>query len=299
MQDSLTLSANPVRRFLSFAAGAGMLVMSAITIDHFYAANYPESIYEGSVCDISAFFNCDSSAFSAISNFGGVPMGYFGLIVGLLVMLGAVFPSEKFERTNKTLALLNVIGVVVLLVYSVVWLGSLCLLCSAYYVASLISLWLFWRYGVDGSKNSLMGRFGRPSLKHIAVAAVVTGTGDATWTNVSEGLRRRIRGKDGCDQPEIQAAHVTFELGEPEVDKTVELSYAVAKGMNETIPVSYELTKLFGPRIGWSRDHRSFLSQKTCDAERIDGVGLRALQILLGKATCAEGVEYHNRKTFR
>jgi protein-disulfide isomerase len=81
------------------------------------------------------------------------------------------------ERTNKSIALLNGIGVVVLLVYSVAWLGSLCLLCSAYYVASLISLWLFWRYGVDGSQGSFLGRFGRPSLKHLAVAAVATGFG--------------------------------------------------------------------------------------------------------------------------
>ena len=62
MGESLTLGGSPGRRFLSFIAGIGMIIPSAITVDHFYAANYPESIYEGSVCDISAFLNCDSSA---------------------------------------------------------------------------------------------------------------------------------------------------------------------------------------------------------------------------------------------
>ena len=177
MPDSLTLGENSWPRPLSFVCGAGMICASMLTIDHYFSANFPTSIYEGSFCDINTFFNCDSSANSAISQFGGVPLGYFGLVTGALVCLGALFPSLPLERTNISIALLNGIGVVVLLVYSVAWLGSLCLLCSAYYVASLISLWLFWRYGVDGSQESFLGRFGRPSLKHLAVAAVVTGFG--------------------------------------------------------------------------------------------------------------------------
>jgi uncharacterized membrane protein len=154
-----------------------MICSSLLTIHHYFAANFPTSIYEGSICDINDFFNCDSSAYSMISQFGGVPLGYFGLMLGALVCLGALFPSLPFERTNKSIALLNGLGVVALLVYSVVWLGSLCLLCSAYYVSSLISLGLFWRYGVDSGSDSFVGRFGRPSLKHLAVAAVVSGFG--------------------------------------------------------------------------------------------------------------------------
>ena len=177
MPDSLTLGGRSWPRILSFACGAGMICASMLTIQHYFAANFPASIFEGSFCDINSFFNCDSSAFSVISQIGGVPLGFFGLIVGALVCLGALFPSAPLERTNKSIALLNGIGVVVLAVYSVAWLGSLCLLCSAYYVASLISLWVFWRYDVDGSQDSFLSRFGRPSLRHLAVAAVVTGFG--------------------------------------------------------------------------------------------------------------------------
>jgi len=79
-----------------------MIAASTLTIKHFFDANYPASIWEGSFCDISAFFNCDSSAFALISQVGGVPLGYFGLFVGALVSLGAVFPSAGFERTNRT-----------------------------------------------------------------------------------------------------------------------------------------------------------------------------------------------------
>jgi hypothetical protein len=84
MQQSLTLGGNTWPRILSFLSGTGMVVFSIMTIDHFYAANYPESIFEGSFCDISAFFNCDSSAYAGIAAIAGVPLGYLGLFVGAL-----------------------------------------------------------------------------------------------------------------------------------------------------------------------------------------------------------------------
>jgi len=177
VRDSLTLDGLNGRRVLSFLSGAGMMYASLLTIEHYFAANFPTSIYEGSICDINSFFNCDASAFSNIAAFAGVPMGYFGFMVGALVCLGALFPSPSFERTNMSIALLNAIGVATLLVYSVAWLGSLCLLCSAYYAASLLSLGLFWRYGVSGSRHSIAARFGTPSPKHVAVAVVVVAFG--------------------------------------------------------------------------------------------------------------------------
>jgi uncharacterized membrane protein/predicted DsbA family dithiol-disulfide isomerase len=143
-----------------------MIVFSALTIDHFFAANYPETIFAGSFCDINAFFNCDSSAFSSISAILGVPMGYFGLVVGALVALGALFPSDAFDRTNGSIALLNAMGVVALFAFSVFVLGSLCLLCSGYYVFALASFGIF-------SKASGR-RFFRPSTKYLATAGVVT-----------------------------------------------------------------------------------------------------------------------------
>ena len=98
MEQSLTLNGTTWQRILSFFSGIGMMIASILTIRHFFLANYPTSIFEGSFCDISAFFNCDSSAFSQISQVAGVPLGYFGLFVGALVALGALFPSERFER---------------------------------------------------------------------------------------------------------------------------------------------------------------------------------------------------------
>ncbi|NMD09734.1 MAG: thioredoxin domain-containing protein, partial [Acidobacteria bacterium] len=175
MTGSLTLPGSGWKRFWSFVAGAGMITASAMTIRHFYAANFPESIWAGSFCDISAFFNCDSSAFSPIAQFGGVPMGWFGLFVGMLVVLGAVFPTASFERTNKAVSILNAFGVLALLAYSIFIQKSLCLLCSGYYLFSLFSFFLFWRFGIRSERRGLGGffrTFAAPSLK-IAAAAVI------------------------------------------------------------------------------------------------------------------------------
>jgi uncharacterized membrane protein len=180
METSLTVGKHPWRRLWSLLAGAGMIAASVLTIRHFYMANFPDSIYKGAFCDISAFFNCDSSAFSRIAQFWGVPMGWFGLVVGALVVLGASFPSPRFERTNKSLSLLNALGVVGLLGYSIVFLKSLCLLCSGFYAFSLLSFFLFWKYGLRGGGRGLgrlLGSYLRPSIGILAAASVALASG--------------------------------------------------------------------------------------------------------------------------
>lgn len=172
MESTLTMGDRRGLRILSFLSGLGMAVASILTIEHFYAANFPTSIFAGSFCDINTFFNCDSSAYSGIAEIAGVPLGYFGLLIGGLVMLGAVFPSAGFERTNKTIALVNAIGAIALLFYSVFGLGSLCLLCSGFYLFSLVSLFLFWKLGI-GRGESFAARWLRPSIKHLMTFAVV------------------------------------------------------------------------------------------------------------------------------
>lgn len=165
------------RRFLSFLAGAGMMTASIMTMRHFFLANYPSSIYEGAFCDISTFFNCDSSAFSTISQVGGIPIGYFGLFAGALVVLGSLFPSESFERTNKSIALANVLGVLALFSYSVFVLKSLCLLCSGFYVFSIFNFILFWRYGIDHDARGFFAKYARFSFKMVFVFAAIAALG--------------------------------------------------------------------------------------------------------------------------
>ena len=174
MRLTLTLDAPPVRRWLSFIFGLGMAVSAFLTIQHFFLANYPESIFEGSFCDISAFFNCDSSAFTAIARVFGIPIGLFGFIIGALVMMGVLFPSEKLERTNGFISVINLIVVAALLIYSVLFLKSLCLLCTGYYIFSILNFSLFWKYGIGRREMGCFGRFFRPSFKMVVTFAAIT-----------------------------------------------------------------------------------------------------------------------------
>ena len=70
----------------------------------------------------------------------------------------------------------NIIGVIALLVTSVVFLGSLCLLCSGFYAFSLLSYLLFWRYGLERD-GGLRRRWLSPSAKLLATALVITAVG--------------------------------------------------------------------------------------------------------------------------
>jgi uncharacterized membrane protein/protein-disulfide isomerase len=169
MTEPLSALARPLPRAISLISGLGMMVFSALTIDHFFAANYPDTIWAGSFCDINAFFNCDSSAFSPVAQVFGVPIGVFGFLVGVLVVHGALVPSARLERTNKTIALANVGGIVGLLVFSLAYHRSLCLLCSGYYAFSLLGAAVFWR---DRAVPWL-----RPSTAVLLIAGAVTGLG--------------------------------------------------------------------------------------------------------------------------
>ncbi len=168
-----------------------------MTIRHFFLANFPASIYQGSFCDINTFFNCDSSAFSTISQIRGVPLGYFGLVVGALVALGSVFPSPEFERTNRCIALVNALGVVALFLFSVIYLRSLCLLCTGYYVFSMASFVVFASRGDGADLPSAFSRYFRPSLRHASVFAVLTVAGAYAMTLYHEARRDAQTGVAG------------------------------------------------------------------------------------------------------
>lgn len=177
MPTSLTLDGWKGPRSASLVVGLGMIGAALLTIHHFFAANFPASIYAGSFCDISSFFNCNSSAYAPVAHVWGVPLGYFGLMLGGLVVLGALFPSERLERTNAFIAALNALGVLSLAVYSVFFYGSLCLYCSVYWLFSLASFALFWIWGAGRETPGRYARFARPSLLVLAVFGVGLGGG--------------------------------------------------------------------------------------------------------------------------
>lgn len=176
--DSMDTEAEPLGpgvRGLSFLAGVGMVVASLLSLRHYFQSNYPTSLYEGSFCDVNAFFNCDSSAYSALAEFGGVPMAYWGAFMGLLVMVTSVLPSRDLHRTTRFLHGLNALSVVALFLISVLVLGSLCLLCAVYYAFALAGFAVVLL--ADGRKGGFVTRFRSPSVRYLLVLAFLSAVG--------------------------------------------------------------------------------------------------------------------------
>ena len=170
---SLTLKGINTVSMIHLIISILVIVSSYLSLRHFFAANFPTSIYDGSFCDISAFFNCDSSAYSFIAKIFDVPLGYFGIAIGLASLMGIIFPSAAFERTNIFLNFFNVLGIVGLIFISLFVLKSICLLCLAFYFFSFINFWLYSRYGIDSEKGFIRRQL-QPNMRFLFGIGLLT-----------------------------------------------------------------------------------------------------------------------------
>ena len=125
----------------------GMIGVSIYMTVHFYETHFPSGIAKTStLCDFSQFWSCDKTTLSPLGNIFYVPTAFFGAIIGLLAIIGAVFASETLERTNKFFILLNAAGCIILVGYSLIALGGLCLMCTLYYIMSWGCAFLFIKF---------------------------------------------------------------------------------------------------------------------------------------------------------
>lgn len=127
-------------------AALAMVGLSLYLTQHYFNVKFPSSISEGSLCDINSFLNCDAATHSTLSNIMGVPISVFGMIIGLFTLCGFVFQNTKMEGSIFTLLAVNIVGCVVLFIYSLVVLGSLCPMCTLYYVASGLAFFLLFKF---------------------------------------------------------------------------------------------------------------------------------------------------------
>jgi predicted DsbA family dithiol-disulfide isomerase/uncharacterized membrane protein len=150
-----------------------MFVVSLYAALYFYSSHFPTLVQKDSLCDINTVLNCDAIAYSVLADVRGVPLGYFGMLIGALVCIGAIFPSPDFERTNRTIALLNVLGASAHLLFSAGYLKSLCLPCIGYTIFAAAVFILFREMGTRDGNESGITRFLRPAIKHMTTFVVV------------------------------------------------------------------------------------------------------------------------------
>jgi protein-disulfide isomerase/uncharacterized membrane protein len=145
---SLTLNGMTGINFLFILNAVAMIGVGIYLTTHFYNTLYPTQLGAGkTLCDISNFFNCDAATYSKLSNLAGIPISFFGVIMGLMFVFTSLMPSEAMEKTASAFAKYNFIGCVALFVFSIGALGSLCPFCTVYYALSGLAAFLLWKYG--------------------------------------------------------------------------------------------------------------------------------------------------------
>lgn len=126
--------------------GIAIIATTAYLTNHYFAIKFPDGLGSASaLCDISGFLNCDAATHSPISNIAGIPISIFGFLIGILLLAGYLFNSPGYESTMKFILTVNLIGCVVLFIYSVASLGSLCPMCTLYYLLSFGAFFIFNR----------------------------------------------------------------------------------------------------------------------------------------------------------
>src|SRR5690242_12293982 len=144
-----------------------MAVFSILTMQHYFATNYPITGAPSICTENTPLLNCAAAASSPIAQIAQIPIGYFGLCVAILFFLGAIFSSESLDGTLRLIALVNVVGVVALFLDSLLHVHAICPLCAGYYVSSIVAfLCLFAR-----KRNVSL------SLKHFAAFVVLAALG--------------------------------------------------------------------------------------------------------------------------
>jgi predicted DsbA family dithiol-disulfide isomerase/uncharacterized membrane protein len=116
----------------------------------YYDTLFPTQLGSAStLCDVSAFWNCDVATHSPIAALAGVPIAFFGLLHGLLLLSSSMFPSVAQEKTCSAVTKINAIGCLALMSYSLIALGGLCPVCTIYYVLSFLAAFLYMRFGLN------------------------------------------------------------------------------------------------------------------------------------------------------
>ncbi len=150
---SLTLNGLNLQNFLFLLLSFGMMGVSLYLTNHYFQTMFPDGLAQSSsLCDISDYFSCDKTTRSIFGTILGVPTSFFGVLLGLMGMITSLTNSAAIERNTKLFFIVNALGCLFLLGYSLISLGSLCPMCTAYYVFSFAALALLLKYSKLGNR---------------------------------------------------------------------------------------------------------------------------------------------------
>lgn len=224
---SITLNGMTGLNFLSVLNALGMIIVSIYLTSHFYDTLFPTQLGGSStICNISNFFNCDAATYSPAASLFGIPTSFFGIIMGFVILVASIMPSQKMEQTVSALTKYNFIGCLVLFVYSLIILGSLCPLCSIYYVLSGIAFFLFSKMGQNSWK---------PDTKITLIWAVIVIVGGIFF---NQHTAKQSNTKSRLNASIVNQYKSLADLGDPTVESPYKIHMATEKFSDSPIRIT-------------------------------------------------------------
>jgi uncharacterized membrane protein/predicted DsbA family dithiol-disulfide isomerase len=224
---SLTLNGLSGLNFLFIINAAVMIGVSIYLSSHFYSTLYPTQLNTGeSLCNLSSFFNCDTATYSPVSNIAGIPIAFFGIVIGLFFLVTSLMPSENMEKTASAISKYNIIGCVGLFLYSLVALGSLCPFCTVYYILSGIAFFLLWKKGIDSWV---------PDLKVLGtIGTIIIIGGFFMYSTTKE--KEDVKGK--LNLSVVEQFRKLPDLGSPDIESPFKIHMATEKFADAPIRIT-------------------------------------------------------------
>lgn len=147
-QKTLTTNGLTMPQTINIIISLGMIAVSTYLTSHFYETYFPSGLKSAadSLCSGTGFWGCNKATQSALGHILYIPTSYFGIVIGIVGIIGAIFPSPQMESNNKLIIYANALGCIGLLLYSIIGLGGLCQFCSLYYLLSFGAAFLYFKY---------------------------------------------------------------------------------------------------------------------------------------------------------
>ena len=149
---------------------------------HFYQVHFPAGIGEGGICNLSSFLNCDSATNSPISNVFGAPISSFGIITSIIFIAPFLLTTINFSGIILVFGSINLIGCLALLLYSLIALGTLCPVCSIFWISSNLAFYLSYKNLSDKIIKPV------PTISFGALFLITTLIGHLTYTSKEKDI---------------------------------------------------------------------------------------------------------------
>lgn len=209
--------------------GLFTLIMAGVSIyltNHYFDSLFATDLSADSLCNINEYFNCDHTIASPFSNILGVPISLLGLLFSLFLFVGFFVPNKKaVEGTNHFLSILNVVGCLFLLLYSIIGLGGICPGCAVYYLFSVLSFFILM-------KNS---SYRQLDFKVLGIYAVIA-------LAISALSLAHVKSKTGEEEKIAKSLIAQFDslaiVGDPKIDSEYRTASATDKFADAPIRIT-------------------------------------------------------------